>query len=270
MGDKQYSKTARTYWKSKTLLVPSKITKRSYQIKHIKCYPTTTTFQYCYSLKMKDDQELFLYNDADRNTRNTYFWLSFFTSEEIVKGTTLLKSRKASGHDSIISNEMIKGSLLSSLSFLVILFNKILQTQIYPEEWSRGIITPVPKSREIENPDNYLGITINSCLSKLFNLLLNSRLLCFINEKNILKNNQIGFCKSFLIFQFLTIRSMDKYLSENKKLYFCFVDFRKAYDSIWCETLFKKLLGYGYSTNFVSLLRNMYKKPSWVYAYLEV
>ena len=24
---------------------------------------------------------------------------------------------------------------------------------------------------------------------------------------------------------------MDKYLSENKKLYFCSVDFRKAYDS---------------------------------------
>ena len=53
---------------------------------------------------------------------------------------------------------------------------------------------------------------------------------------------------------------MDKYLSENKKLYFCFVDFRKAYDSIWRKALFKKLLGYGVSTNFVSLLKNMYEK----------
>ena len=53
---------------------------------------------------------------------------------------------------------------------------------------------------------------------------------------------------------------MDKYLSENKKLYFCFVDVRKAYDSIWREALLKKLLGYGVRTNFVSLLRNMYKK----------
>ena len=53
---------------------------------------------------------------------------------------------------------------------------------------------------------------------------------------------------------------MDKYLSENKELYFCFVDFRKTYDSIWREALFKKLLGYGVSTNFVSLLRNMHEK----------
>ena len=53
---------------------------------------------------------------------------------------------------------------------------------------------------------------------------------------------------------------MDKYLSENKKLYFCFVDFRKAYDSTWHEALFNKLLGYGVSTNFASLLRSMYGK----------
>ena len=53
---------------------------------------------------------------------------------------------------------------------------------------------------------------------------------------------------------------MDKYLNENKKLYFCFVDVRKAYDSIWREALLKKLLGYGVRTNFVFLLGNMYKK----------
>lgn len=53
---------------------------------------------------------------------------------------------------------------------------------------------------------------------------------------------------------------MDKHLTENKKLCFCFVEFRKAYDSIWCEALFKNLLGYEVSTNFVSLLRNMYEK----------
>ena len=30
------------------------------------------------------------------------------------------------------------------------------------------------------------------------------------------------------------------------------MDFRKVYDIVWCEALFKKLLGYGVSTNFVS------------------
>ena len=44
----------------------------------------------------KDDQELFLYDDTDRNIRNPIFDFPF-TSEEIVKGTALLKSKKASG-----------------------------------------------------------------------------------------------------------------------------------------------------------------------------
>ena len=80
----------------------------------------------------RDDKERFLYNDAARNIRNTIF-NSPFTSEEIVKGITFLKSKKASGNDSV-TNEMIKASLPSSSSFLVTLFNKILQTHIYPEE----------------------------------------------------------------------------------------------------------------------------------------
>ena len=77
-----------------------------------------------------------------------------------------------------------------------------------------------------------------------------------------MKINQIGFRKGFETADLvLTIKTvMDKYLRNNKKLYFCVVDFRKAFDSIWLEALFKKLLGYGVSTKFVSLLRNMYKK----------
>ena len=37
----------------------------------------------------------------------------------------------------------------------------------------------------------------NSSLCKLFNLLLNNRFLCLINENNILKDNQLGCCKGF-------------------------------------------------------------------------
>ena len=177
----------------------------------------------------KDDQNFFLHNDTDRNIRNVILD-SPFTSEEIPKSTTLLKSKKASGHESI-SDKTIKAGLPSSSSFLVILFYKILQTQIYLEEWSREIATRIPKSK---NPDNIRGIPVNSCVSKPTNILLNNRLLCLINEKSILKNNKIGFRKGFRTADHvLTIKTLiDKYLSENQKLYFCFVDFRKAYHSI--------------------------------------
>ena len=45
--------------------------------------------------------------------------------------------------------------------FLVTFFSKILETQNYPEEWSIGIVTPLHKTGELDNPDNYRGVTLN-------------------------------------------------------------------------------------------------------------
>ena len=52
-----------------------------------------------------------------------------------------------------------------------------------------------------------------------------------------------------------------KYSECQLKLYLCFVDFRKAQDSIWREALFYKLSAYyGVSTNFIDILDNMCNK----------
>ena len=154
---------------------------------------------------------------------------SQFTAEEISNGISKLKNNKASGLDSI-SNEMIKASAPIILPFLVIFFNKILETKEYPDEWAVGIITPIHKSGEIDDPDNYRGITINSCLSKLFTLLLNNRLTNYINKEDALKFNQIGLRKGFqTVNHVLTLKTLiDKYLNRNQKLFKCFVDFRKT------------------------------------------
>ena len=181
-----------------------------------------------------------------------------FTNDKVIRGTAQLKTNKASCQDSI-ENEMIKASLDSRLSFLVNLYSKILVTQNYPEKWSNGIITPILKSWEVGNQDYYHGITINSCLSKLFDLLLNNRLEQFVNGQKTLKYNQIGFRKGFRTADHvLTLKiSMAKYFSRNKKLYFCFVDFKKAYDSIWRRSLVYKIIT---SWNFFSLLHSMYRR----------
>ena len=154
---------------------------------------------------------------------------SQFTAEEISNGISKLKNNKASGLDSI-SNEMIKARAPIILPFLVIFFNKILETKEYPDEWAVGIITPIHKSGEIDDPDNYRGITINSCLSKLFTLLLNNRLTNYINKEDALKFNQIGLRKGFqTVNHVLTLKTLiDKYLNRNQKLFKCFVDFRKT------------------------------------------
>ena len=64
------------------------------------------------------------------------------TLEEKRKALTKLKAGKAARNDSI-SNEMIKASLFIIGSVLQILFNKVLNSGIFPQLWSVGYISPV-------------------------------------------------------------------------------------------------------------------------------
>ena len=50
-----------------------------------------------------------------------------------------------------------------------------------------------------------------------------------------------------------------KFKKANKKLYLCFVDFRKAYDSVWRDALMLKLLRSGIRGNFFGIISNMYQ-----------
>ena len=109
--------------------------------------------------------------------------------------------------------------------------------------WSTGIIIPIHKSGERDDPNNYRGITLNSCISKLFTLLMNNRLTSFCVEKGLISYNQIGFRKGFRtsdhVFTLKTL--IDKTFDENQKLYACFVDFKKAYDKVWRKGIFLQI-----------------------------
>ena len=51
---------------------------------------------------------------------------------------------------------------------------------------------------------------------------------------------------------------LDYYKSKRKPMFACFIDFRKAYDSVWREGLFLKLILNGCSRKFIRLMLNMY------------
>ena len=88
---------------------------------------------------------------------------------------TLEEIRKAAGNDSI-SNEMIKSSVSIIGPVLQILFNKVLNSGIFPQLWSVGYISPVFKAGDIGDPNNRRGITVCSCLGKFFTLIIKDSL----------------------------------------------------------------------------------------------
>lgn len=181
------------------------------------------------------------------------------TIKEISKACLKLKNNKSSGHDGIL-NEMIKYGQFALMPSLIKLFNSILSSGIYPESWSNGIIIPIFKQGDNHDPGNYRGITITSCMGKVFNSILNTRLEEFLKVNNIIADEQIGFkrgCRtSDHIFKLKTI--IDKYLNKSKKLYTCFIDLKKAFDSVIHPALLLKLAKAGIGGKYLSILQSMY------------
>ena len=75
-------------------------------------------------------------------------------------------------------------------------------------------------------------------------------------------NNQIGFRKGYRTSDhvFVLKSLIDLYTKNDKKVYACFVDFQKAYDTIWRNGLFYKLMKYGFSQKIIFLLKSMYDR----------
>ena len=74
---------------------------------------------------------------------------------------------------------------------------------------------------------------------------MNNRLLNFANKQKLIHPTQIGFMPgNRTADHILTLKTLhDKYVKhENEKIYACFVDFRKAFDSVWHQGLFYQLI----------------------------
>ena len=91
---------------------------------------------------------------------------------------------------------------------------------------------------------------------------MNERLKIQVNDLNLINKNQIGFRESSRTSDhLLTLKSIvKKYVTIGKeKLYACFIDFKKAFDSVWQVGLFNKLNNLGLRGKLLSLIQNIYK-----------
>ena len=85
---------------------------------------------------------------------------------------------------------MIKYGQYVLLPCLRKVFNLIMESGKYPKTWGVGYLVAIHKGDAISNPNNYRGIAINSCLGKVFNSILNNRLVEFLNVNSIMKENR--------------------------------------------------------------------------------
>ena len=114
-------------------------------------------------------------HDFDDNDSTFEKLNSPFTIPEFMKAVTSLKRGKALGSDNIMNEYLIEGIDILS-SHICDLFNAILESGYSPDKWTEGIIVPIHKKGSREDVNNYRGVTLLSCFSKLFTTLLNNRI----------------------------------------------------------------------------------------------
>ena len=182
------------------------------------------------------------------------------TEDEIRSAIKQLKAGKAPGPDEILA-ELLKISQNEIISFLVKLFNVLLNGGKYPTEWTKAIIMPLHKKGDKENPDNYRGISLLSILSKVFTGVINKRLNRWAEENNILSEVQAGFRKGrSTVDHIFTLNALiEKQFSRNMKLYVAFIDFKKAYDTVDRSVLYLALYRSGIKGKMLNLIKSIYE-----------
>ena len=182
-----------------------------------------------------------------------------FTFEEIKKGLSEISNGTAEGADGI-SNELMKFGGDPMAHSLVVLFNMIWMAEKNPSSWREGLLVNLYKKEDREDPGNYRGITLLSCVGKLFCRILSDRLATELENSGALHEGQAGFRtqRSCADHVFTLSQIVQGQKRESKPTYVFFLDIKKAYDTVWRDGLWYLLWKSGIQGKMWPVIKDLY------------
>ena len=117
-------------------------------------------------------------------------------------------------------------------------------------------VIPIPKSRELRFPCSYRGINLSSVVVKACNKMIFNRFKPGIYHE--LRINQNGFRNNRSTSHILAVRRLWKVWKRKIYPLFMFIDFKKAFDTVHRDKMFKILQAYGILDILVTAIKNMY------------
>ena len=109
-----------------------------------------------------------------------------FTLAEFLATASNLSSSTATGPDKV-AYPMLKHLPRSGMDFLLYIFNLSWCSHSFPSIWKTSSIIPIHKmGKPLDSPVSFRPISLTSCVSKLFERIILSRLLFFLKSNSIL------------------------------------------------------------------------------------
>ena len=145
---------------------------------------------------------------------------------------------KASGGDGIAA-ELFQILKDDSVKVLPSICKQIWKTRQWPQDWKRSAFIPIPKEGNARECSNYCTIAFISHASKVMLKILQATLQQYLNHE--LPHVQAGFRKGRgTRGQIANIRwIIEKARKFQKNIYFCFIDYAKAFDCVDHSELWK-------------------------------
>ena len=140
------------------------------------------------------------------------------------------------------------------ITTLMAICNKIWQTGEWPTPWTQSLVITLPKEGNLQQCQNYHTITLISHPSKVTLKIMLNRLKPQV-EKIIVKE-QAGFrAGRSTTEQIFNLRILcEKYLQHQQDLYHVFIDFKKAFVSIWHAVLWATMKKYNICTSLIQVI----------------
>ena len=168
-----------------------------------------------------------------------------------------ITTNKASEGDGILVElfQILKDDAVKVLHSIC---QQIWKTQQWPQDWKKSGFIPIPKKGNAKECSNYRTIALISHASKVILKILQGRLQQYVNHE--LPDVQAGFRKGrgtrYQVSNICWI--MEKAREFQKNIYFCFIDYAKAFDCVDHSKLWKILKEMGIPDHLTCFLRNLY------------
>ena len=184
-----------------------------------------------------------------------------FTEKELEDGIRQLKNEKSPGPDHI-TNELLKHLGPYARKVLLKIFNASWNNASVPQSWRDATMIPIPKiGKDKSKADSYRPISLTSCVGKLLERLINTRLTWYLEKEQIISTRQAGFRhhRSTEDQVAYLAQKIEDAFQDKKHTIAVWLDLEKAYDRVWKEGLKLKLHQYG-------ITGHMY---NWICQYLK-
>ena len=186
---------------------------------------------------------------------------------------SLIATSKAAGIDGLVAELLkwprpIKGSGAGSAAAAVASYRTavstavaealdgVLQSGVIPPSFREHITTPLHKSGDATDPNNYRGVTVANLMDKVLDTIMTRRITHWAHRNKLISREKIGFKSGAGAEQHVAtlLETLGLRRRAGENTYLLFLDLQKAYDEVHLESLWLLLRKMGMPQHLCNLL----------------